>query len=108
MKTTRYGQAASALIAAVRPRSGQCSVAGGRQPAKQLSSAVAAIGRGTPKSHAGGTGSSRVGKSVGSVCQTRLAAKPRIVAVSRGKNGCQPRPNGESASPVLRIVSVSV
>ena len=49
MKTTRYGQAASALIAAVRPRSGQCSVAGGRQPSKQLSSVVAAIGRGTPK-----------------------------------------------------------
>src|SRR5216117_2064514 len=108
MNTTRCSQASSAVTATARPRSGQRSVAGGCQAAKQLSSVVAAIGRGGPKFHACGTGSSRVGRRVGSVRQTPPATKPSAVAALQGKNGCQPRPNGNGASPVLKIVSVSL
>ena len=55
-----------------------------------------------------GNRSAHVGSRVSSICHIASARNPRSVAASRGKNGCQPRPNGNARASMLRMESVIV
>src|SRR6185312_13194852 len=105
--TTTYRHALSAVSLMARPRCGRARFASPCQPVNTLSSGTSPTGFAAEKSHSRGTATRSSGSCVASLRHTPSAAKASVVAPSRGKYGCQPRPNGNGASSSLRIVIVT-